>query len=173
MKLRTRLVISFMTIIMIPTLLMSAFTWGIAQYQINLIEKTYGITGTQYKSFSNSINVLQKMPEVRSFLLTMVIWIVLILLFTAMILVFWTYSGIIVPIEKLQQAAKNIKEGNLDFELEIEGDDEMSNLMRDFEEMRVRLKDNAEEKLRKYPVGIKTVKAERILPREAPQGSVS
>jgi signal transduction histidine kinase len=54
----------------------------------------------------------------------------------------------ITPIRKLQTAANNIKDGNLDFQLEVEGNDEISALCISFEEMRKRLKDNAEEKIR-------------------------
>ena len=36
----------------------------------------------------------------------------------------------------LQEAARNIKEGNLDFELKYEADDEFGQICRDFEEMR-------------------------------------
>ena len=64
-----------------------------------------------------------------------------------MIVGFWVYRGIAGPVEKLQKATQNIKEGNLDFELEASGDDEFSELFRDFEEMRLRLKESAEEKL--------------------------
>lgn len=148
MKLRTRLVISFMVIVTIPVLLTAATTWGVAQYQINIIEKTYGLTGSQYQVFSNSLKTLKNMPEVQSFLLMMVISIMLIMFFTGVLLMLWTYGAIIVPVEKLQRAAKNIKEGNLDFELEVEGEDEMSELIQDFEDMRKRLKLNAEEKIR-------------------------
>ena len=47
----------------------------------------------------------------------------------------------------MQKATKNIKEGNLDFRLIPDTDDELGQLCQDFEEMRKRLKDNAEEKL--------------------------
>ena len=88
------------------------------------------------------------MPEVRSFILHTLFSVIMILVLTAVILIFWVYGGIISPINKLQEAAKNIKEGNLDFELKPEKDDELGQLMQAFEEMRIRLKDNAEEKLR-------------------------
>lgn len=148
MKLRTRLIISFITVITLPVILTGILTWGIAQYQIGVIEKTYGSTGTQYKSFSHSLQVLGKMPEVRRFMLHTGIAIVLILMLTAILLIFWVYGGVISPINKLQEAAKNVKEGNLNFELKAEKDDEMGQLIQAFEEMRLRLKDNAEEKLR-------------------------
>lgn len=148
MKLRTRLIISFITVITLPVIMTGLLTWGIAQYQIGVIEKTYGSTGTQYKSFSHSLQVLGKMPEVRRFMLHTGIAIVLILMLTAILLIFWVYGGVISPINKLQEAAKNVKEGNLNFELKAEKDDEMGQLIQAFEEMRLRLKDNAEEKLR-------------------------
>ena len=148
MKLRTRLVISFLIMIMLPTMLTALFTWGIAQYQIGVIEHNYGITGTQYKTFSHSLEVLRQMPEVKEFMMHTCIAIVMILALTAMIMIFWIYGGVISPINQLQKAAKNVEEGNLDFELHPEKDDEMGQLVRAFEDMRVRLKDNAEEKLR-------------------------
>ena len=147
MKLRTRLIISFVTVITLPIILTGILTWGIAQYQIGVIEKTYGSTGTQYKSFSHSLQVLSHMPEVKRFLLHTGVAVVMILVLTAILLLFWVYGGIIVPINKLQEAAKNVKEGNLNFELTAEKDDEMGQLTQAFEEMRLRLKDNAEDKL--------------------------
>ena len=44
-------------------------------------------------------------------------------------------------------ATQNIKDGNLDYELEVTTEDEIGQLCRDFEEMRLRLKDTATEKV--------------------------
>lgn len=148
MKLRTRLALSFMTIIMFPIVLMAVFIWTTARYQIGVIEDTYGSTGTQYQNFSHSLQVLGNMEEVKQFMTYSGIAIILILALTASILVLWIYGDIISPVKKLQEAAKNVRDGNLDFELKPEKDDEMGQLMLIFEEMRSRLKDNAEEKLR-------------------------
>ncbi len=51
------------------------------------------------------------------------------------------------PICKLEEAANNIKEGNLDFTIEADSKDEMGRLCQNFEDMRQRLKESAEEKL--------------------------
>ena len=60
----------------------------------------------------------------------------------------WVYSGIIRPLEKLHQAMNEIKEGNLNNPLDAEDvEGEVRQLMEDFEEMRIRLKENQEEKL--------------------------
>jgi len=66
---------------------------------------------------------------------------------TTALLILWIYHSVSQPLEKLQRAARNIKEGNLDFEIKAESDDEIGQLCRDFEEMRLRLKAQAEEKV--------------------------
>lgn len=86
-------------------------------------------------------------PEIKTLVLDFAFSIMLILLLTALLLVLWIYQGIITPIRKLQGATQNIKEGNLDFKIEVERADEIGELTRNFEEMRQRLKDNAEEKI--------------------------
>ena len=147
MKLKNRLLISFIVIMTLPLILSSAFIWGIAQYQIKVIEKTYGLTGNEYQTFSHSLNFLKEMPEVRQFLLHMSVSIICILILTAMVLVLWVYGSMIRQINRLQEAAKRVQSGDLDFELKPEGNDEMGQLIQAFEDMRARLKENAEEKI--------------------------
>jgi signal transduction histidine kinase len=50
-------------------------------------------------------------------------------------------------LKKLREATQNIKDGNLDFTLDINRDDTIGELCADFEDMRKRLKVSAEEKL--------------------------
>lgn len=71
----------------------------------------------------------------------------MILVATGLSITAWIYRSIVTPICKLEEAAKNIKEGNLDFTIEAESNDEMGSLCRNFEDMRQRLKESAEEKL--------------------------
>ena len=77
----------------------------------------------------------------------MILTATLILVFTALSVGLWIYRSIAVPLVKLRKATRNIKEGNLDFVLEVEGNDEFSQLCQDFEEMRKRLKESTEEKI--------------------------
>lgn len=63
-------------------------------------------------------------------------------------LMYWIYQGIVKPVDELKQAAKRIESGDLDFTLESESDDEFGELMQAFEQMRIRLKDTAEERIR-------------------------
>lgn len=260
MKLKTRLITAFITITILPIVLSGLCIFGIFQYQIRSIEKTYGISGTTYESLSNSTQVLNKLtetsyhklsdiakndkekledvtyleelndmleeknsylivrkggqiiyvggetenvkpilsklpmygdydstsengvylggevqslvkqvdfifkdniegsafivtdvrntiPQARAMIMDGVFACVAILLLTAVVLILWIYKGVVGPLRKMQVAAKNIKAGNLDFKVEAEADDEIGQLCKDFEEMRLRLKDNAEEKI--------------------------
>lgn len=96
------------------------------------------------------------LPEMRKLLLDMGVSVVLVLVLTAAVMTIWIYKGIINPIAKLKIATQNIKEGNLDFTIEAENDDEIGELCQNFEQMRQRLKDSTEEK-------ISTEKENRIL----------
>lgn len=260
MKLRTRLIISFFIIILVPVILAGATMWGFGQYQRKAIRQIYNIDGNAYDYFVNSFKVLshftkssyeklqntakespQKLedrkyldevnkeldrkysylivrrgeelvyegneitehslrenlpeydsdvlqsagsgfylegeeqalikqidfqfpnndkgsifiitsmqrllPDIKGILLDLMISILLILIFTAGMLTVWIYQGIINPIHKLQTAAQNIKAGNLDFTVETDGRDEIGELCRNFEEMRIRLKESEEEML--------------------------
>ena len=258
MKLKTRLVIGFITVMILPLCLSLCVIAIFGQFQIRSIEKNYGITGADYTILTNPINALNKVteptfqklsitinrdskqmedvsyleeinkelesansflvvrkgdeivyqgklvsaeleaelpeygsqdasakngiyiggttqalikqvdfqysngeqgvafivtdvndaiPEVRQYIKNMLIAIVLILASTAGGMIIWIYRGVAVPLGKMKEATQKIKEGNLDFELSVETEDEIGQLCRDFEEMRVRLKDNAEEKV--------------------------
>ena len=92
-------------------------------------------------------DVSNVIPEVRQVMTDILIAVILILVVTAAILIFWIYKGITYPLGKMQKAAKNIKEGNLDFQIVPEVNDELGQLCQAFEDMRKRLKTNAEEKI--------------------------
>ena len=148
MKLKTKLIISFVIITILPAVLTGFAVWGVANYHIKAIERTYGISGEEYRDFKQSIGTLSQIPEVHEFLSTMIIGVILILALTAMLMILWIYGSLLRPIEKMEIAVKSITEGELDFELHPEKDDEIGQLCKDIEEMRKRLKENAEEKLK-------------------------
>ena len=86
-------------------------------------------------------------PEMESLVMDVIMVLALILTFTSMILTAWIYKSIVTPIHHLQVATKKITDGNLDFEMPAGGEDEIGELCTDFEDMRRRLKETAEEKL--------------------------
>lgn len=137
MKLRTRLVISFCIIIFVP-IIMAA----IGLYAINTILPTLNI-----QLSSTSYEYIAHLPDFKNLVVDAMISVILILFFTAAILVIWTYSGIISRLRQLNKAAENIRDGNLDFSIDTKGHDEISELSESFEAMRKRLQMNAQEKL--------------------------
>ncbi len=72
---------------------------------------------------------------------------VVALVVSGLLLLTWEYSSIIRPLEKLRKATNNIKNGDLDFTLEADTEDEIGELTSDFEEMRIRLKESQEQKI--------------------------
>ena len=147
MKLKTRIIVGFVAIILLPLLLFSASLYGFSQTQARHVQESssqasdssqmvYDISLAQ--SSSNQVKLMAK---------DMILTATIILVFTALSVGVWIYRSIAVPLVKLKKATKNIKEGNLDFVLEVEGNDEFSQLCQDFEEMRKRLKESTEEKI--------------------------
>lgn len=92
-------------------------------------------------------NVDGLLPEIKIMMAEMLFAAIMIILFTDAILMMWVYRSVVSPLGRLQIATKKIKDGNLDFSLEVENDDEIGQLCQDFEEMRIRLKESAEEKV--------------------------
>ncbi|MCI8875310.1 MAG: HAMP domain-containing histidine kinase [Lachnospiraceae bacterium] len=92
-------------------------------------------------------NAYELLPEMKRLAFDVFISVFLILLCTAAMLIIWIYGGIIRPLKKLEAATVNIQQGNLDFTIEGEGNDEISELCSSFEEMRKRLKESAEQQM--------------------------
>ena len=89
-------------------------------------------------------NLSELIPRIR---LTLVQWIVVaigMLVLSGMVLTMWLYRSIVKPIAILKAAAVNIKEGNLNFHVEAEANDEIGELSVAFEEMRKKLKEQIE-----------------------------
>ena len=92
-------------------------------------------------------NVDDLLPEVKYMIREMLFLGGMILLIAGITLTFWVYQSILSPLNKLQEATKKIRDGNLEFTLDVDADDEIGHLCQDFEEMRMRLKESAEEKI--------------------------
>ena len=140
MKLSTKLVITFFVIVFMPILLALFAFFIIRLIQMNTVAQQ---TGIDIGSLAYKID----MSQIEALVEDMAVCIVLILAATGLSITAWIYRSIVTPICKLEEAAKNIKEGNLDFTIEADSKDEMGRLCQNFEDMRQRLKESAEEKL--------------------------
>ncbi len=140
MKLRTRLVVSFFLIVFVPILLAVLAFFAIRLVQMKTITQSDGID-IGLLAYSIDYTHLKVLLE------DMALCIVFILILTGLTITAWIYRGIVTPIRKLEDATQKIKEGNLDFTVDAEGNDEIGELCQNFESMRKRLKESAEEKL--------------------------
>ena len=145
MKLKNRIIVGFMMIILMPMLLLAATLFGISEAQHRnssgsdtVQESAYDITIADTGSSQTSIQIMTK---------DLFFTALVILIFTSVSIGLWIYRSVAAPLVKLRKATQNIKEGNLNFVLEVDGTDEFAELCRDFEEMRRRLKESAEEKV--------------------------
>ncbi len=86
-------------------------------------------------------------PQVKELFYSFVFALAVILICASGAMTAWIYRGMLTPIKKLKQATHNITEGNLDFSMESDRRDEIGELCDDFEAMRKRLKESAEEKI--------------------------
>ena len=110
---------------------------------VNYISKS-GKSGTAFVV----MQIKDIIPQVKNLLYDGIAAIVIVLVLTSGVFVSWMYKTMVNPINRLKLATRNIKDGNLDFDMDVSGKDEISELCRDFDEMRERLKENAEEKVR-------------------------
>ncbi len=81
----------------------------------------------------------------RTLLVDMFIAILCILIFTSWILSQWIHKGVFTPINELNVAMRKIKAGNFDHMLQTNVKGEMGDLFRNYEDMRLRLKETTEE----------------------------
>ena len=83
----------------------------------------------------------------KSLVLDMTIAIILILFFTSIMLTRWINQGVFKPISELNVAMQHIADGDLEYALTPSCEDELADNYKNYEEMRLRLKETAEEKL--------------------------
>lgn len=130
MKLRGRMTIAFLIMMILPLFLLNIAAFIFLHYKMVVFEHEYGVE-------------------------LFVISFILILFFTALVLTFWIYSGIVNTIRHLRKSANEMIEGNMDYS-PLDGkkvnsskkhQDELELFTRDFERMRIKIRDMMEERL--------------------------
>ena len=145
MKLKQRIILGFLMIILVPMLLLAATLYGFSEAQHRSTSKNEAVQEADYDITIGETGV--DGSGLRIMTKDLFFTALVILIFTSVSVGLWIYRSVATPLVKLRKATQNIKEGNLDFVLDVEGTDEFAELCRDFEEMRRRLKESAEEKL--------------------------
>ena len=145
MKLKQRIILGFLMIILVPMLLLAATLYGFSEAQHRSTSKNEAVQEADYDITIGETGV--DGSGLRIMTKDLFFTALVILIFTSVSVGLWIYRSVATPLVKLRKATQNIKDGNLDFVLDVEGTDEFAELCRDFEEMRRRLKKSAEEKL--------------------------
>ena len=136
MKLKTRLRITFVTIILLPLLLTSLAFIGIGLVLL------YTQKQLPSNPFDHNMMGMVDLLISRHLLMDMFIAMFLILLFTGIMLTRWINKGVIHPINELNVAMRKIKEGNFDYVLQTDEKGEIGDLYCNYEDMRLRLKES-------------------------------
>lgn len=102
-----------------------------------------GVSGTVF--FITKFHGL--LPQIKRLIIDILIAMIVALILTSSLCIMWIYKSSVGPIKKLRLATNNIKNGNLDFEINVDGNNDFAELCKDFDNMRKRLKYVAEEKI--------------------------
>ncbi len=131
-SLKTRIIFASMVMIVIPIILTMVAFMGI---------KTYFQTTLGEQSFQAKVD-----PQIlEMFMIDIFVAFMVILLIAVLILNQWIHKNLISPIGELNIAMKKIAKGNFDYRLESNHDGEIGELFINYEDMRLRLKENTEE----------------------------
>jgi len=119
-------------------------------YYFNSLEKYVKQIDFTFRDGSEgSVFVITKLSPLisRKLLIDMFVAIVCILIFTSMMLTLWIRKGVFAPVNNLNIAMQKIKEGNFDYMLQTDAQGEIGELYRNYEDMRLRLKESTEENI--------------------------
>ncbi|MCR5322609.1 MAG: HAMP domain-containing histidine kinase [Lachnospiraceae bacterium] len=151
MGLKKRLVVAFLILLIVPILLiavtvaaamsMNRGTVGSQQY---IREE---VNGNIYY-FTTEGTAPEAAPQIKLPILQTFFFLMVVIVCTAMVLVIWLYRSIIRPLSVLRMATENIRQGNLDFTVTGHSDDELGQLCIDFENMRGRLKEQIDARIK-------------------------
>lgn len=134
-KLMTKMIILFLTIIFVPTIAGVMVFLGFGYHENIDIIHELAAEGIMIGGLAS-----------RSFLKHFTFIMIIILIMTSIIITFWLKRDIYNPIKQISIAMQNIADGNFDYHLSETRDDEIGQLFGNYEQMRLRLKENAEEK---------------------------
>ena len=135
MKLKNKMMVLFLTIILVPLIFAIAAFLGFGYHEN--IDILHELTKEDIM-LGAIIN--------KRFLSFLAIAMIVILIFTSAIITMWVNNDIYRPIKELSYAMQRIAGGDFDYRLSGAGESEIGQLYGNYEQMRLQLKENAEEK---------------------------
>ncbi len=132
----------------------TAKTLTASRYEVSVIkntfyhgDKVFCITAIHHEETDQEIVTYLRRSIIR-YLLAAVLLFVVVSLCVNGIMSWWITWSVLIPLGKLSQATKEIREGNLDKKIHYDKVDEFGEFCRDFDEMRIYLKQSVEQRLR-------------------------
>lgn len=136
MKLKTKMTLLFLTIIFVPMLFFAAAFLGIGYHEnVNVIHEL------------TKEDVMIGAMISKRFMGYLVLAMAIILILTSALITAWVNQDIYKPIKELSIAMRKIAEGDFDYRLTQKQEGEVGRLYDNYEQMRLQLKENAEEKM--------------------------
>ena len=140
-------IVPIVLIVIIASVVLETFT---EVYRGQLLSYQHQIFNGSTKAFEEGIETM--LTNMRSlvvnYLATILLSAIVIIVSINSFLAARITKSVLVPLDLLRFGSKQIKEGNLDFELKYNGKDEFEQVCADFDEMRQRLKDSVEMQLK-------------------------
>jgi signal transduction histidine kinase len=143
MKFKTRLWITFMIILLLPLILTSVAFISITIILVQMQQEDNGYTLSAFLELFKEEEHLFAAPLI----IYMTIALIFILIFTGLLLIRWFSRSIFNPVSELNTAMGRIRDGNFDYALRTDMGGEIGDLYRNYEDMRLRLKESAEDSL--------------------------
>ncbi|MDE7477794.1 MAG: HAMP domain-containing protein [Lachnospiraceae bacterium] len=135
LKLKTKMMILFLAIILVPLVCGVMVFLGYGYYEnIDMIHE-----------LSKKDIMIGAMVN-RRLLNSMAVAMVAILIFTSAIIIAWLNKDVYRPLKELSVAMQHIAAGDFDYHMNDEREDEIGLLFENYEQMRLQLKENEEEK---------------------------
>lgn len=136
MKLKTKMTLLFLTIIFVPLLFFAAAFLGIGYHEnVNVIHEL------------TKEDVMIGAMISKRFMGYLVLAMAVILILTSALITAWVNQDIYKPIKELSIAMRKIAEGDFDYRLPDKQEGEIGHLHDNYEQMRLQLKENVEEKM--------------------------
>ena len=108
MKLKTRIIVGFIAVILLPLILFSASLYGFSQTQARHVQESSKSSNSNEMVYDISL-AQSSSSQVRLMAKDMILTATIILVFTALSVGLWIYRSIAVPLVKLRKATQNIK----------------------------------------------------------------
>lgn len=130
----SKLIYACMAMAMVPLILTVVSFNLIRYYMVHMV-------GTNFEA------ILAQQRISRIFFFEMFLSIVIIMVLSAIVFRRIIHKWFVKPMDQLTVAMQNIADGNLDYRMDVEYDDEVGELFHNYEQMRLRLKESIQESI--------------------------